>query len=350
MDQLEGDQADVILSAQQILDLQNDLEAEAVRRFPGKFDKCTWDLGYLNQPLYVCITCYYRKCGREVHNVPLSLDADTVDHVLPSAVCYSCSISCHADHQLVELFHKRHFRCDCGTKERFPKGTCQLEPNKTTSNEENSYQGSRQNFYGLFCYCHSSYDPEAETGEMLQCVLCEDWFHEDCIELDIPSKELFAEFLCKACSPRLLECLKSSKPCEHLVKDRVFIGSEMFLKDGWQDRMRACIDCRSNESLNNKSTDLCPVPFSVLFEEPKEIFEPEKDDQRHVSIYEAAQKALESMDRVYALEGIYAMNDMMERFKKFLEPFVASGDVVTKEDIMKFFYELYSQKKRRVQK
>jgi len=28
--------------------------------------------------------------------------------------CYSCSITCHTDHDVYELWTKRHFRCDCG--------------------------------------------------------------------------------------------------------------------------------------------------------------------------------------------------------------------------------------------
>lgn len=58
------------------------------------------DLGYIKQPLYGCLTC--------LNN---------------GAVCAACSISCHGEHQLVELFNRRDFRCDCGT-ERLGAGSC----------------------------------------------------------------------------------------------------------------------------------------------------------------------------------------------------------------------------------
>ena len=36
-----------------------------------------------------------------------------------------------------------------------------------------------QNYRGVYCTCHRPYpDPEDDTpDEMIQCVVCEDWFH-----------------------------------------------------------------------------------------------------------------------------------------------------------------------------
>lgn len=47
---------------------------------------------------------------------------------------------------------------------------------KLDTNEENRYN---QNFDGVYCTCARPYpDPEDTTGdEMLQCVMCEDWYH-----------------------------------------------------------------------------------------------------------------------------------------------------------------------------
>lgn len=33
----------------------------------------------------------------------------------------ACSYSCHENHELIELYTKRDFRCDCGNN-KFPKG------------------------------------------------------------------------------------------------------------------------------------------------------------------------------------------------------------------------------------
>lgn len=78
--------------------------------------------------------------------------------------------------QVVELWTRRHFRCDCGNS-KFGHSICKLQADKEIENAENMYN---QNYKGLYCTCHRVYpDPEGEAlGEMLQCCICEDWFHE----------------------------------------------------------------------------------------------------------------------------------------------------------------------------
>ena len=103
-------------------------------------------------------------------------------------VC-ACLISDHSLHgflstliqenvclQVIELWTRRHFRCDCGNS-KYGEGICKLQANKDIQNTENVYN---QNYRGLYCTCHRAYpDPEGEDlGEMLQCCICEDWFHE----------------------------------------------------------------------------------------------------------------------------------------------------------------------------
>lgn len=48
---------------------------------------------------------------------------------------------------------------------------------KSAANSENKYN---QNFDGIYCICARPYpDPDSESDEddMLQCVICEDWYH-----------------------------------------------------------------------------------------------------------------------------------------------------------------------------
>ena len=60
---------------------------------------CTYlGQGYAKrQALYACMTCA-KKAGNE----------------LSGGVCLACSYHCHESHDLVELYTKRNFRCDCG--------------------------------------------------------------------------------------------------------------------------------------------------------------------------------------------------------------------------------------------
>ena len=87
----------------------------------------------------------------------------------------------HTD-KIVELWTKRNFRCDCGNS-KFGEFFCKLFPNKDVENVENSYN---HNFKGVYCTCLRPYpDPDVEEQvEMIQCCICEDWFHEEHLGLD----------------------------------------------------------------------------------------------------------------------------------------------------------------------
>lgn len=168
-------------TAADLIAQQSKLEAQANEAIPFQFDTCTYDKGYIRQPVYACKTCG------------------------GGGVCAGCSVSCHAEHELVELFNKRKFRCDCGT----PNLYRQREPNRATrctrlteqlsypegakpctlrkpgfdpQNDANAYN---HNFDGGFCYCErgKTYDPEKEDETMFQCIVCEEWLHESCTSL-----------------------------------------------------------------------------------------------------------------------------------------------------------------------
>ncbi|KAI4612101.1 hypothetical protein J4E80_007555 [Alternaria sp. BMP 0032] len=163
---------------------QLSLEAEAREALPYQFDTCTRDLGPLRQTLYACLTC---------NPAP----ASSAQQYTPAGVCYSCSISCHGEHTLVELFNKRNFICDCGTT-RIPDMTpCTLRLNAetgrkgdVTGEEPAKTNKYNQNFRNKFCGCGEDYDPQQEKGTMFQCLglgTCEeggcgeDWWHPECL-------------------------------------------------------------------------------------------------------------------------------------------------------------------------
>uniref|UniRef100_A0A093VR92 Protein mlo2 n=1 Tax=Talaromyces marneffei PM1 TaxID=1077442 RepID=A0A093VR92_TALMA len=170
-------------TAKDFIESQLQLEADAREILPYSFDSCTQDLGPLRQTLFSCLTC----------NPPPKSDGDPYT---PAAVCYSCSISCHGEHTLVELFSKRNFVCDCGTT-RFPNtSVCTLRVDQKTKTkgvhsqppaEGNKYN---HNFRNRFCACDEEYDPHKEKGTMFQCLglgtietggCGEDWWHPECL-------------------------------------------------------------------------------------------------------------------------------------------------------------------------
>ena len=169
-------------TAQDFIASQLRLEADARAALPYQFDTCTQPMGPLRQSVYACLTC-----------TPAGGPAC-------AGVCYSCSISCHGAHELVELFVKRDFVCDCGTT-RMGDGDaaapCSLRLNAATGRRggvrgEQARAGNayNQNFRGAFCGCGDAYDPTRERSTMFQCLglgtvedggCGEDWWHPECL-------------------------------------------------------------------------------------------------------------------------------------------------------------------------
>ncbi|CAK4034301.1 related to metaphase-anaphase transition (Mlo2) [Lecanosticta acicola] len=179
-------------TAQEYIASQLSLEADAREALPYQFDTCTKPLGPLRQSVYACLTC-------------TPPPASPHQQFTPAGVCYSCSISCHGEHNLVEIFSKRDFVCDCGTTRMQNAGiSCNLRLNPKTGRKgdvsgEEARVGNKysQNFEGKFCGCGEEYDPEMEKGTMFQCLglghvedggCGEDWWHPECL-MGMPRKQ-----------------------------------------------------------------------------------------------------------------------------------------------------------------
>lgn len=164
---------------------QMQLEADAREALPYKIDNCTKPLGPLRQSVFACLTC----------NPPPADPKAPYDR--PAGVCYACSVQCHGEHNLVEIFTKRNFTCDCGTT-RFPETSpCTLRLNPVTntrggvrSEEPDANNRYNQNFRNRFCGCECDYDPFQQKGTMFQCLglgthetggCGEDWWHPGCL-------------------------------------------------------------------------------------------------------------------------------------------------------------------------
>ncbi|GMM33712.1 hypothetical protein DASC09_010370 [Saccharomycopsis crataegensis] len=197
------------ITAVDYINHQTLLEKAASEIMPYDPNVCTYTYGPIRQILFACLTCYRNNPSREMNGI-----------------CYSCSIQCHHDHELVELFTKRNFACDCGTTRIPTNGCCKLRyaplqkpTNRTSDNDNAAAAGSvvdltaitaprrstlkevwkeiapddiastsnvySQNFEGLFCSCGKQYNPAVETGNMVQCnfggACNEEWYHEECI-------------------------------------------------------------------------------------------------------------------------------------------------------------------------
>ncbi|XP_046962170.1 putative E3 ubiquitin-protein ligase UBR7 [Vanessa cardui] len=173
-----------VVTMMDVLQEQEDFEEDANAVLGASDDKnCTYSKGYIKrQALYACLTC----CP-EAKSDPKKR----------AGVCLACSLMCHENHELIELYTKRNFRCDCGNP-KFNSHPCSFTPVKSDLNEDNFYN---QNFSGLYCTCQRPYpDPESTVeDEMIQCIICEDWLHASHLESTVPTNEQYSEMICKIC-------------------------------------------------------------------------------------------------------------------------------------------------------
>lgn len=133
-----------------ILASQASLLQEASEALPHQFSQCTYNLGYIRQAVYLCRTCAHRK-----------------------GICSACSIACHTDHEQLELFPKRKFRCDCPTAGIAHPCSLHRKSDGQGQEAENTLNEYGQNFDGVFCRCGREYDAQKEVETMIQCLACE---------------------------------------------------------------------------------------------------------------------------------------------------------------------------------
>ncbi|ODQ66826.1 hypothetical protein NADFUDRAFT_50730 [Nadsonia fulvescens var. elongata DSM 6958] len=166
------------VTALDYIEEQTLLEREAAEAMPYDPNRCTYVDGPLRQQVYACLTCQEKSF--ENHN-----KLKKKKSAFLSGICYSCSIQCHSSHELVELFVKRDFVCDCGTTRMPANGGCNIRQNFDSLDPHESDNKYDHNFAGRFCHCDRVYEVENEFGTMYQCALgdvCgEDWYHEECI-------------------------------------------------------------------------------------------------------------------------------------------------------------------------
>lgn len=100
----------------------------------------------------------------------------------------------------------------------------------------------------------------------------------------------------------------------------------------------------------------CPIHLPLLYPHPvlleeEDTYEPPldtssagADDDASVhsgnSLLDRGERALGMVDRVKAIEGVMAYNDLKEKVKGFLKPFAESGEAVGVEDVKRYFAEL----------
>lgn len=136
-----------------------------------------------------------------------------------------------------------------------------------------------QNFAGLYCDCHRPY-PDAEdpvADEMIQCIVCEDWYHGRHLGLEEkpPAHDSYSEMICRNCVMKVefLRCYQGlsvhtsisledtevdvckddeEKECIRKKFEASLNRSEiddshktrtMFMEEGWRKHLCPCDEC-----------------------------------------------------------------------------------------------------------
>merc|ERR1712227_41820 len=304
-------------------------------------EKCSYEKGYVNrQALYSCLTCK-TKNGE------------------PAGVCLACSLTCHENCELIELYTKRNFRCDCRT-EKFQR-PCQFGQKVLERNEKNLYG---QNFDGKYCTCGRPYPdpdcpPELEDDEMIQCVLCEDWFHGT--HLGLTKEELesddFEELICGLCLNRNdvkfirkyslanKDVIKSSETCKLPRDDNTGQTEGSIFSSTFRTDICQCPECSQKLQLA-KIEFLCDPDDSISAYEAPSINESQEILQETENQINSFMDRLDHRGQVEIAHGMASLKDAM---KAMID---AAGDdgIVGEEHVAIFkrkIQEDLEQRKRR---
>jgi len=409
-------------------------ETETVAAVLGASDECncSYDSGYVfRQALYGCKTCLNECKSKASSNIE--------EEQLLHGICLACSYECHANHELYELYTKRSFRCDCGNA-RFTNGNvCKLRANKDPTNPLNSYN---HNFEGLYCVCNQPYhltsssasqppppsvppstptalssssasdilaaatsnssslamssgDDAAMADEMVQCVICEDWFHlghlKDIELYRTPNGESiddYEDMVCHLCMMNRTDFLwyyQGSNPLESLDVNIVDINPDQNIastssasassSSNNTECILTALKAKNEASIRSRFSNrqdgcvcflkpkwrrcLCKcAQCMIMYKERKcEYLTNEQDsiayyEERGKTLIADAENKIMSehfgkLNRVSQIDLVRNFNDFKEELAQFFAKFARDGKVVKRENVVEFFDELNDKRKRR---
>ncbi|CDW89145.1 loc398523 partial [Stylonychia lemnae] len=177
----EEDEDDVKTLSQLYVECQNQEKLQIQLSKNELTKKCRYQDGYIYQQVYSCLTCYIELIKQQkgefnhdkIFEEGLGNQKDLIENLKPHGFCLGCMLHCHENHEVIELYSKLDFRCDCGNG-RMPF-SCQLNDNKEDYENEKNYYN--HNFLDSYCYCKKPHTFEIMDQFMIQCYDCEDWFH-----------------------------------------------------------------------------------------------------------------------------------------------------------------------------
>ncbi|KAJ3281833.1 hypothetical protein HK104_011252 [Borealophlyctis nickersoniae] len=192
-------------------------------------------------------------------------------------------------------------------------------------------------------------------------------FHKGCIK-NVPDEDSFDDYICRICTAKHAFLLKyqsfpgfvfqEHKSVESSDADAASVEKKRQREEvGVDEREAKRSRPEEPDSVLRAETHAAPVPAAQSEEgsaciemyteqnlgfliEEEETFEPEPDQEAGASPEEIAMKELNRMDRVTALEAVYACNKLRDSLASFMDQFKGTDRVVTKADVDAFFEDL----------
>lgn len=261
---------------------------------------------------------------------------------------------------------------------------CKLVNDKAPRNEQNAYS---QNFAGKYCTCHRPYpDPERTTEEvMLQCVVCEDWLHDEHVfpaaadgddnarQESVPGD--FDDFICLACMEKhpfllaydmddddddanedgadaadqtattepqcvlekKLQAMEASEHAAELKKAR-----PTFWSREWRDALCKCRRCVARFETARIAFLLDPEDSLQAYEEAAAA------RASRGSVEDLAARAFSSaLSHEQQVEMAIGYSTMKNSLQEYLAGFAAGNKTVRAEDIQSFFEDLRAKKRHK---
>ena len=115
----------------------------------------------------------------------------------------------------------------------------------------------------------------------------------------------------------------------------------IFLTPNFRDALCHCPTCFPHliphPQLLDEESIYAP---SVSDSNPSDPNSPAPSGSVHSTLYSRGEAALNTVDRVRAIEGVMAYNHLRDKVKEFLRPYAESGRVVGAEDVKRYFEKL----------
>ncbi|KAK9885652.1 hypothetical protein WA026_012416 [Henosepilachna vigintioctopunctata] len=378
IDETGVDESEVsTLTLNEVLQYEDQIIEDTAAVLGALNDKnCSYAEGYVKrQALYSCLTC-----------IPEGKN----DPEKRAGICLACSYHCHDGHELIELYTKRNFRCDCGNS-KFDSFQCNILEDKDPLNENNIYN---QNFQGTYCVCSRPYpDPEdSVSDEMIQCIVCEDWYHTRHLNISLPVNS-FVEMACFNCvgdHQFLLHykeaSVEESEPCVSVDNEEdIAVSDDQCHQESSENKEEILLEnidplqmendmdgeCKKPKTTSHVSTlfwsdiswrnrlckcDICLEMYedeNVLYlidsEDPVQIYEEKGKAKTQEVIENQDRDFLSSMNRVQLMETIAGYNELKTGLADFFKDFAEKRKVIKEEDVREFFEEMQAKKKRRTE-